>query len=71
MNCTRGDAFQLYYPIGLEIRDLPDSKIKAFYCLEQEKIIVNEKCLTQESVIRAVYLAMKHASLYHSNLHDL
>ena len=42
MNCTRGDAFQLYYPIGLEIRDLPDSKIKAFYCLEQEKIIVNE-----------------------------
>ena len=71
VNRTRGDAFQLYYPIGLEIRDLPDSKIKAFYCPEQEKIIVNKKYLNQESVIRAVYLAMKHASLYHSNLHDL
>lgn len=71
VNCTRGDAFQLYYSIGLEICNLPDSKIKAFYCPEQEKIIVNEKYLNQESVIRAVYLAIKHASLYHSNLHDL
>lgn len=71
VNRTRGDAFQLYYPIGLEIRDLPDSKLKAFYSPEQERIIVNEKYLNQESVIRAVYLAMKHASLYHSNLHDL